>query len=114
MKTINSPTDFARCVTRFLTSYLPGERNLSPQTIKSYSLALKMYIVYLDSVIHIKPERIELKDVTVETMIGFFLEMGEAESISPKLITNDFRLLRLSFVMQCWSILRSFRTVSES
>ena len=97
MKTNNMPTDFARCVTRFLTSHLPSERNLSHETIKSYSFSLKMYIVYLNTVMHIKPERIELKDVTAETMIGFLESMGKAESISPK--THNQRLSALkSFV----------------
>ena len=30
------PTDFARLLTRYLGQYLPGQRNLSPQTIQSY------------------------------------------------------------------------------
>ena len=69
MKIKNMPTDFARCVTRFLTSHLPGERNLSPQTIKSDSTALKMFIGYLDFAAGIKPERIELKDVTADRFL---------------------------------------------
>jgi hypothetical protein len=44
MKDRNAPTNFGRCVTRFLTSYLPGKKNLSSHTIRSYSLALRMYI----------------------------------------------------------------------
>lgn len=72
----NTQTDFARCVTRFLTCNLPGERNLSPQTIKSYSMALKMYIGYLDSTVGIKPERIELKNVTAESITGLLASMG--------------------------------------
>jgi len=78
----SAPTDFARCVTRFLTSHLPGERNLSPQTIKSYSLALKMYIGYLDSFARIKPERIVLKDVTADRIKEFLALMGNTEGIS--------------------------------
>jgi len=89
MTTKNSQTDFARCVTRFLTSHLPGERNLSPQTIKSYSFALKKYIGYLDSTAGIKPERIELKDVTADVIKGFLASMGA----SPK--THNQRLAAL-------------------
>lgn len=93
MKTNNMPTDFARCVTRFLTNYLPGERNLSPQTIKSYTIALKMYIVYIDTTLRVKPERIELKDLTAETVNEFLMSMGETESVSPK--THNQRLSAL-------------------
>ena len=88
MRNKNIPTDFARCVTRFLTSHLPGERNLSPQTIKSYGIALKMYIEYLDSSIGLKTERIELKDVTADRIIGFLASMEGL--VSPK--TNNQRL----------------------
>jgi site-specific recombinase XerD len=52
-----------------------------------------MYIVYLDSASKIRPERIELKDVTAETVIGFLASMGELESISPK--THNQRLSAL-------------------
>jgi site-specific recombinase XerD len=93
MKTKAVSTDFARCVARFLTSHLPGERNLSPQTIKSYSFALKMYIGHLDSSGGIKPERIELKDVTADGIMEFLASMGTPDSISPK--THNQRLSAL-------------------
>jgi site-specific recombinase XerD len=91
MKNKNIPTDFARCVTRFLTSHLPGERNLSPQTIKSYSIALKMYINYLDSSLGLKPECVELKDVTADRILGFLASMEGP--ISPQ--THNQRLSAL-------------------
>lgn len=78
MKVRNTPTSFARCVTRFLTSHLPGERNLSPQTIRSYSMALRMYIGYLNSSGGIKPERVEFKDVTADSIKGFLASMGDS------------------------------------
>jgi integrase/recombinase XerD len=81
MKIRNAPTNFARCVTRFLTSHLPGERNLSPHTIRSYSLALKTYIGYLDSSAGIKPERIMLKDITADSIKGFLASMEDSECI---------------------------------
>jgi integrase/recombinase XerD len=93
MKVRNAPTNFARCVTRFLTSHLPGERNLSSQTIRSYSLALKMYIGYLNSSAGIKPERVELKDITADTIKGFLASIGESECISPN--THNQRLSAL-------------------
>ena len=97
MKVRNTLTNFARCVTRFLTNHLPGERNLSPQTIRSYSLALKMYIGYLDYSAGIKPERIELKDVTADSIKGFLVSMGDSKCISPN--TQNQRLSALkSFV----------------
>lgn len=97
MKVRNAPTNFARCVTHFLTSHLPGERNLSSQTIRSYSLALKMYIGYLDSSAGIKPERIELKDITADSLKGFLASMGDSECISPNTYNQRLSALK-SFV----------------
>ena len=93
MKAKSAPTDFARCVTRFLTSHLPGERNLSPQTIKSYSLSLKMFIEHLNHSAKIKPERIELKDVTADRVKAFLASLGELSVISPN--THNQRLSAL-------------------
>lgn len=93
MKIRNAQTDFAGCVTRFLTGHLPGERNLSPQTIRSYSLALKMYIGYLYFSAGIKPERIELKDITADSIKGFLASVGHSELISPN--THNQRLSAL-------------------
>lgn len=85
------PTDFAKCVTRFLTNHLPGERNLSPQTIKSYSFALKMYIGFLDHSAGIKPDRIELGDVSADRVMDFLVSMGE---ISPKTYNQRLSALK--------------------
>jgi len=93
MKVKNAPTNFARCVTRFLTSHLTGERNLSSETIRSYSMALKMYIGYLNSSAGIKPERVELKDITADSIKRFIVSMGESEGISPN--TQNQRLSAL-------------------
>lgn len=93
MKAKNAPTDFARCVTRFLTNHLPGERNLSPQTVKSYSFTLKMFIEHLDFSAGIKPERIELKDVTADRVKVFLASLGELSVISPN--THNQRLSAL-------------------
>ncbi len=97
MKDRNAPTNFGRCVTRFLTSYLPGEKNLSTHTIRSYSLVLRMFIGHLDSTAGIKPERIELKDITAESIKGFLAKMGASQRINPN--THNQRLSALkSFV----------------
>ena len=93
MKAKNAPTDFARCVTRFLTSHLPSERNLSPLTIKSYSFSLKMFIGYLDSFEGLKPDRVELKDITAEKVRAFLASISKSGNVSHS--TNNQRLSAL-------------------
>jgi len=44
-----SETDFAQYITGFLSRYLPGQRNLSKNTITSYRDAFKLFLVYCES-----------------------------------------------------------------
>jgi len=60
-------------------------------------LALKLYIEYLDSSAAIKPERIELKNVTADRIKDFLASMGTLKGISHS--THNQRLAALkSFV----------------
>jgi len=90
----NAPTDFGRCVTRFLTSHLPGERNLSPLTIKSYSFALKQFIGFINTNSGIKPDRIELKHVTASKVKEFLASIGEPGNISPNTYNQRLSALK--------------------
>ena len=56
-------------------------------------MALKMYIEYLNSFAGIKPERIELKDITADSIKGFLASMGETDGISSN--TQNQRLSAL-------------------
>jgi len=39
-------TDFARHLSGFLSQYLPGQRNLSTNTIASYRDAVKLFLIW--------------------------------------------------------------------
>lgn len=71
-------TDFARAITTFLSRYLPGQRNLSPNTIASYRDAFKLFLVFCESHRKMKVERIRLSDITTEVVTGYlsWLEQG--------------------------------------
>lgn len=112
MKGRSAPTNFARCVTRFLTCYLPGERNLSAQTIRSYSLALRMYISYIDSSAGIKPERIELNDIAADSIKGFLASIGDTRHISPNTHNQAFQLSSHLCAMPFWNIQPLSRTAN--
>ena len=51
---MNTNTDFATCLVRFLTQYLPHERNVSSNTIASYKTAFVLYIKYMKSLLSLK------------------------------------------------------------
>ena len=40
------PTDFATYLTQFLSDYLPGQKNVSPNTIRSYRDTFKLLLQY--------------------------------------------------------------------
>jgi integrase/recombinase XerD len=40
------PTDFAKALSHYLSVYLPGQRNVSPNTIKSYRDTFKLLLMY--------------------------------------------------------------------
>lgn len=89
----NGSTDFGRCAYGFLVTYLSGERNLSPLTIKSYGLTLKLFIGYINEVVGIAPERIELRDITVDRVKACLDNMEAINNISPT--TRNQRLAAL-------------------
>ena len=57
------PTDFARHLTDFLSRYLPGERNVSAHTVRSYRDAFLLLLRYLRDEKALPPEKVSLEAV---------------------------------------------------
>ena len=74
-------TDFGRCVTGFLTTYLVGERGMSGLTVKSYGLAVRSLVRHLESEHGVRPESATLSDLTADVVRGF-LDAVEASGCS--------------------------------
>jgi len=64
-------TDFARLLSGFLSRYLPGQRNLSTNTIASYRDAVKLFLLFCETVEKIKPDRIRIGDVRPELLTDY-------------------------------------------
>ena len=62
--------DFARYVTAYLGLHLPGQRNLSTNTIASYRDAFRLLISYLGERGK-RPERLSMDDLGRDTVEGF-------------------------------------------
>jgi len=65
------PTDFSKNLTNFLAKYLPGERGLSTNTISSYKFAFVLFISFMEQQKKINVSKIELKDITKESIVEF-------------------------------------------
>jgi site-specific recombinase XerD len=64
------PTDFSKCLTSFLTKYLPAERGASTNTIAAYRDSFILLIKYLDSA-GTKVNRITLAKLDRKTVLAF-------------------------------------------
>lgn len=80
------PTDFAKYLTEFLSEYLPEQKNVSKNTIRSYRDTFKLLITYCQEIKDIPSERITLTILSSEWVTGFleWLEINRKCSISTR------------------------------
>jgi site-specific recombinase XerD len=79
-------TDFAYYLTKYLTEYLPGQRNVSSNTLRSYRDVMKQFLLYLNEKHKLKPEKICLTDITSDVIVLYleWLEKNRKVSISTR------------------------------
>lgn len=71
--------DFGKQLSMFLGQYLPHERNLSPNTISTYRDSFVSFLTYMRDVKRMKADRLMLKDVDKENVIGYLKWLTDAE-----------------------------------
>jgi len=71
------PTDFSIYLTQFLSDYLPGQKNVSPNTIRSYRDTFKLLLRYFQER-EGPPEKIKMSCIT-RVRITSFLDWLETE-----------------------------------
>ena len=64
-------TDFAIHINSFLTRYLPGQRNLSTNTITSYRDAFKLFLLFCETDKKMKADKIRISDLTPELLTEY-------------------------------------------
>ena len=64
-------TDFALHINGFLSCYLPGQRNLSPNTITSYRDAFKLFLLFCKTDKKMKADKIRISDLTAELLTEY-------------------------------------------
>ena len=64
-------TDFAKSLTYFFTKYLPGQRNLSTNTIRSYRDTFKLLLNFMDVELNTKPEHLTFAKIDSESILNF-------------------------------------------
>ena len=65
------PTDFAKHLTIYLSSFLPGQRGISANTIKSYADTFRLLLIYCRDQANITPEKMTVHHFNDTLIIGF-------------------------------------------
>ena len=66
-----SENDFAKNLTYFLAHYLPGQRNVSPNTVASYRDAFKLLLTFFEEKKKLRVECIRMATITKDSVIEF-------------------------------------------
>ena len=86
-------TNLPYYVTNFFTIYLPGQKNLSKNTIASYAVTFKLFFTFCRDNKDIQPERLKLPMIN-EALVTEFLDWLESER-NCSVTTRNQRLVSL-------------------
>ncbi len=78
------PTDFSIYLTKFLSDYLPGQKNVSANTICSYRDTFKILLRYFQEREGMPPEKIKMSHIT-QVCVTSFLDWRETGRITRNL-----------------------------
>ena len=68
---MNANTDFARLLAKYFTSWLIGQRQVSPHTVASYRDTFRLLALYAKNVLKISPQDLTFDDLDVEFLVAF-------------------------------------------
>lgn len=82
----SKPTDFAQSLAKYLFEFLPEQKGLSENTIRSYSDSISLFLEFCETERHLKREKLEIKDITCEAVEQFYLwlEQSKGNSVSTR------------------------------
>lgn len=82
MKTCRS-SQLSRGITRFFEDYLPGQRGMSPHTVRSYRDGVVLLLQFMSRDANRRVEQLQIEDLTAERVVRFlrFLEAERHNSI---------------------------------
>lgn len=80
------PTDFAKALSRYLGVYLPGQRNASTNTLKSYRDTFKLLLRYCKQDCHLAIEKLCIRHIDKQLILGFlqWLEKDRHNGVSTR------------------------------
>ena len=69
-------------IPRFFTDYIPKQRSLSPNTVKSYRDTIVLLLNYFEKELRLKPEKLTYADFTSSNIEGFLNWLEESRNVS--------------------------------
>jgi len=85
---MKNTTDFAYYLTRYFQNYLVSCRNLSKNTILSYSYTFRLLMLFFEEKFSVKPEKLTLKNINKESICDF-LDWLQSERQSSNVTRNS-------------------------
>jgi len=82
----SAPTDLGRELVRFFEEFLPGQRGLGPNTVRSYRDALLLLLQFASADAKRSIERLQVSDLTAERVAAFLnhLEVDRGNGIATR------------------------------
>ncbi len=82
----SAPTDLGRELVRFFEEFLPGQRGLSPNTVRSYRDALLLLLQFASADAKRPVDRLQVSDLTAERVAAFLnhLEANRGNGIATR------------------------------
>jgi len=94
---MNTNTNFAKYLSKFLSEYLPHERNMSPNTLASYRDTFVQFINYMKEVKGLKVEKLTLEKLTCQCVLDFLSWIQQNRGCG--MATRNYRLAAIhSFI----------------
>lgn len=91
------PTDLSIHLSNFLSHYLAGQRNLSPNTIKAYRDVFILLLQFCRDVKGIAIEKLQLKQVDVDLVEAFLDHLEKNRHCKPRTLNNRLATLHAFF-----------------
>lgn len=90
------PTDFAHALSNYFFEYLPVQKGLSENTIKSYRDSMSVFLDYCEKERHLKREKLEIKNID-RSLVEDFLSWLEQEKSNTVATRNQRRIALNTF-----------------
>ncbi|HAT1924119.1 TPA: tyrosine-type recombinase/integrase [Legionella pneumophila] len=91
------PTNFSIYLSRFLSNYLAGQRNLSPNTLKAYRDVFILLLRFCRDVKNIPIEKLQLEQVDVDLIEAFLDHIEKERRCTPRTLNHRLTTLHAFF-----------------